>query len=172
MTTHRECDRPCVEFKQIGAIRTPYIDSAPYQPIDKAEGEFRIVLRPEYATGLANLDSFRYIYVLYLIDRLRRPAGMRESPAWAPGTNVGLFASRSPARPNPIGLSIVQLRAVSGNEVFTSGLDVFDKTPLLDIKPYVRDLDSKKDANYGWIDTVPGNKQHLLLHIMGIPHDY
>ena len=164
--------KQCFEFKKIGVIRTPYIDNAPYQPITDDKGEFRIVLRREYTRGLADLKTFRYIYVLYFIDRLTRTAVMTERPAWTPDKNVGLFASRSPVRPNPIGLSVVQLKKVADNEVFTSGLDVFDNTPLLDIKPYIKDLDSKNDANYGWIDNLPGNKQHLLLHIMGIPHDY
>lgn len=160
------------EFKPIGVIRTPYTDTAPYQPVAGDEGEFRIVLRREYGRGLADLETFRYIYVLYYVDRLSRDPVMTETPAWTPATHVGLFASRSPARPNPIGLSVVQLKKITGNEVFTSGLDVFDNTPLLDIKPYIKDLDSKNDANYGWIDTLPGDKQHLLLHIMGIPHEY
>ena len=159
-------------FKQIGVIRTPYTDTAPYQPVADDQGEFRIVLRQEYARGLADLETFRYIYVLYFVDRLSRDPVMTETPAWITDTHVGLFASRSPVRPNPIGLSVVQLKKVAGNEVFTSGLDVFDNTPLLDIKPYIKDLDSKNDANYGWIDNLPGNKQHLLLHIMGIPHEY
>ena len=161
-----------IKFHQIGIIRTPYVDTAPYQPVTNDEGDFRIVIHPEYTEGLADLETFRYIYVLYFIDRLARGPVMTENPSWTPDTHVGLFASRSPARPNPIGLSIVQLKKVASNEVFTSGLDVFNNTPLLDIKPYVKDLDSKKDANNGWIDNLPGNKQHLLLHIMGIPHEY
>jgi len=55
--------------------------------------------------------------------------------------------------------------------LITDGLDVFDKTPLLDIKPYIKDLDSKADANYGWIEDMD-NMEHLALHIRGIPHDY
>jgi len=97
---------------------------------------------------------------------------MTVSPPWTPDTKVGLFASRSPARPNPIGISIVRVKKITGNEIITSGLDVFDNTPLLDIKPYIKDLDSKNDANYGWLDDLESNKQHLLLHIKGIPHDY
>lgn len=161
-----------LEIRQIGVIRTPYINNAPYQPVRDDNGEFRIILRNEYAEGLADLDTFRYIYVLYFIDRITKTPVMAENPAWIPDTSVGLFASRSPVRPNPIGLSVVQLKKIIGNEVFTSGLDVFDKTPLLDIKPYIKDLDSKTDANYGWIGNLPGSKQHLLLHIMGIPHGY
>ncbi len=159
-------------LEQIGVIRTPYTDNAPYQPIDEDKGVFRIVLDTEYTDGLADLNSFNYIYVIYFIDRITRSPTMTESPSWIPGIKVGLFATRSPVRPNPIGLSIVRLKKIVNNEIFTSGLDVFDNTPLLDIKPYVKDLDSKDDANYGWLDDLDSNKDHLLLHIKGIPHNY
>jgi len=159
-------------LKPIGVIRTPYIDNAPYQPINEDKGEFRIVLDTKYTEGLLNLDSFRYIYVVYYIDRLRRRPSMIESPLWTGGAKVGLFASRTPVRPNPIGISIVHIKRIVNNEILTSGLDVFDRTPLLDIKPYVKDLDSKNDANYGWLDYLDSDKEHLLLHIKGVPHDY
>jgi tRNA-Thr(GGU) m(6)t(6)A37 methyltransferase TsaA len=161
-----------IKFKQIGVIRTPYIDNAPYQPVDEDEGEFRIIVDKEYTDGLIDLARFRYIYVIYHIHRLTRKPSMIVSPRWTPGTKVGLFASRSPARPNQIGISIVQIRKIVDNEILTSGLDVFDNTPLLDIKPYIKDLDSKDDANYGWLDDLDSNKEHLLLHIKGIPHEY
>ena len=159
-------------LKQIGIIRTPYIDSAPYQPVDEDEGDFFVLVNAEYAKGLSDLARFRYIYVVYYIDRLTRSPTMIVSPSWTPGTKVGLFASRSPVRPNPIGISIVRIKQIADNRIVTSGLDVFDKTPLLDIKPYVKDLDSKNDANYGWLDDLDSNKEHLLLHIKGIPHEY
>jgi tRNA-Thr(GGU) m(6)t(6)A37 methyltransferase TsaA len=161
-----------MKLKQIGIIRTPYIDKAPYQPIDEDKGDFRIVLDSEYTEGLCALDSFRYVYVIYYIDRLRRSPSMTVSPSWAPGTKVGLFASRSPLRPNPIGISIVRVKKIANNEIFTSGLDVFDNTPLLDIKPYLKELDSKDDSNYGWIGNLKSNEEHLVLHIKGIPHEY
>jgi len=82
-----------------------------------------------------------------------------------------VFASRSPVRPNSIGLSIVRIKNIINNKIFTSGLDVFDGSPLLDIKPYIKDLDSKSDANYGWIGELESD-DHLLLHIKGVPHDY
>ena len=84
---------------------------------------------------------------------------------------MGLFASRSPVRPNPIGLSVVRIKKIVGSVVYTSGLDVFDKTPLLDIKPYIKDLDTKLDANYGWLDE-PEERDHLVKHIKGEPHSY
>lgn len=161
----------CCSFQPIGKIRTPYTDSAPYQPVEDDTQQFCLELEPDYAAGLKDLDGFHYIYVLFHIDRLKRPPAMQVSPPWAKGLEVGLFASRSPARPNPIGLSVVRVKQVDGNRVYTSGLDVFDGTPLLDIKPYIKDLDSKLDANYGWVaDSDDGG--HLALHIKGIPHDH
>ena len=161
------------EFERIGVIRTPYIDSAPYQPVDGDGGEedFCVVLEDEYADGLRELEKFRYIYLIYYADRVSREVEMTVSPPWAEGKEVGLFASRSPVRPNPVGLSVVRVRKIAGNRIYTSGLDVFDGTPLLDIKPYIRDLDSKADADYGWVEEL-GDMEHLALHIRGIPHDY
>jgi len=159
------------EFKQIGTIRTPYIDNAPYQPVED-EGDFRIVVEPEYTDGLYKLDKFHYIYVLYYINKSKQKLSMLIiSPPWTGGTDVGVFASRSPIRPNRIGISIVRIKRIVKNTIFTSGLDVFDKTPLLDVKPYIKDLDAKCDANYGWIEEMD-NYKHLLLHIKGIPHNY
>jgi tRNA-Thr(GGU) m(6)t(6)A37 methyltransferase TsaA len=159
------------KFKQIGIIHTPYIDNAPYQPVEE-EGNFRIVVEPEYTDGLYKLDKFHYIYVFYYINKLKQKLSMLiTSPPWTGGTDVGVFASRSPVRPNPIGLSIVRIKGIVKNTIFTSGLDVFDKTPLLDIKPYIKDLDTKSGANYGWIKDLD-NYEHLLLHIKGIPHNY
>jgi tRNA (adenine37-N6)-methyltransferase len=161
------------EIRQIGVIRTPYIDAAPYQPVDGDRGEFCIVLEEEYIEGLLELEKFRYIYVIYYIDRLKRVPCMTVIPPWgSSGAKVGLFASRSPARPNPIGISAVRLKKIAGNKIFISGLDAFDKTPLLDIKPYIKDLDHKNDANHGWLDGLDGGEEHLLLHIKGIAHDY
>ena len=161
------------KFKQIGIIRAPYTDIAPYQPIEKDKGNFRIIVGSKYKDGLFRITSFRYIYLIYYIDRLKkRSLSMKVTPPWADKKQIGLFASRSPLRPNPIGISIVRIKKVKGRTIFTSGLDVFDKTPLLDIKPYVKDLDSKDDANYGWITGLKNDRGHLLLHIKGIPHEY
>jgi len=164
-----------ISFKPIGVIETPYMDYAPYQPIEDDEGEFRIIVNSEYIEGLKTLRRFKYIYVLYFINKLKGKAEMTVKPSWlgavAPSEGIGLFASRSPLRPNPIGLSIVRVKKIEDNIIYTSGLDVFDGTPLLDIKPYIKDLDSKNDANFGWLDDVK-DKKHLLLHIKGIPHDY
>jgi len=84
---------------------------------------------------------------------------------------IGVFVSRPPVYLNFIGLSIVRIRSIVNNKVFTSSLDIFNKMPLLDIKPYVKDLDSESDANYGWIGEI-NDYEHLFLHIKGISHSY
>jgi len=160
-----------ITYHPIGVIHTPYQEKAPYQPVESDKGEFYLELLPEYVSGLQDLDTFRYIYVLYHIDRLTREVSMKIEPLWVGEVEVGLFASRSPLRPNPLGLSVVKLLSVEGNKVMTTGLDVFNGTPLLDIKPYIKDLDSKLDADYGWVEKT-GDLRHLALHILGIPHDY
>jgi len=158
------------KLKKIGVIKTPYMDNAPYQPVEEDKGKFCIVFDDKYVEGLAKLEKFRYIYVIYYLDRAREETSMIVNPAWVDNVEVGVFASRSPDRPNPIGLSVVRIKEITDNKIFTSGLDVFDNTPLLDIKPYVKDLDSKKDSNYGWIEDLKGKMEHLFLHIKGIPH--
>jgi len=160
-----------INLRQIGVIRTPYTDNAPYQPVADDEGDFRIIVHSQYLDGLRDLDQFRYIYVLYHVHRVRKELSMTVRPSWTTGTEVGVFASRSPVRPNGLGLSIVRIKSITKNQIVTSGLDVFDRTPLLDIKPYIKDLDSKSDANYGWLENLE-DRDHLTLHIKGIPHEY
>lgn len=160
-----------IVYHPIGKIHTPYKKYAPYQPVESEKGIFRVVVNKEYADGLYRLRDFQYIYVIYFMDRVGDKPVMTVEPPWAGDMKVGLFASRSPNRPNPIGISIVRILEIKGNEIYTSGLDVLDNTPLLDIKPYINELDAKSDANYGWLDDLD-DREHLLLHIRGIPHNY
>ena len=155
-------------LKKIGTIHTPYKNFAPYQPQENDEGEFIIEVNPDYETGLNRLEEFRYIYVLYYLHQRRGPISLKVQSPWSE-EEVGLFASRSSHRPNPIGLSVVKIIKRQENKLFTSGLDVFDGTPLLDLKPYFQELDAKADADYGWLNGSE-SRDHLLLHIKGIPH--
>ena len=145
-------------FHPIGWIHTPYQDKVPFQPDPDAEGEFYIDLNQEYTEGLYLLDTLQYINVLFHIDRLKQEVSMRAQPPRAGGMEVGLFASRSPRRPNPIGLSVVRLLSIEGSRLNISGIDTLDNTPLLDIKPYMRRLDIKEDANNGWWEMVKARK--------------
>jgi tRNA-Thr(GGU) m(6)t(6)A37 methyltransferase TsaA len=174
VNSQQEASTMCEYFilKKIGLIKTPYTNNAPYQPLVNDEGDFRIIVDREYIKGLRNLDDFHYIYVIYYIDRQKKKPSMLVLPPWTKGITVGLFASRAPNRPNPIGISVVRIKKIMNNEIIITNIDVFNDTPLLDIKPYVRELDSKEDANYGWINKQNGDKEHLLLHIKGIPHEY
>ena len=106
--------------------------------------------------------------MLYYLHQQRGALSLKVIPPWT-DQEVGLFASRSPYRPNPLGLSVVKLLRQRSNRLFTSDLDIFDGTPLLDLKPYLQELDSKADADYGWLSGSE-SREHLLLHIRGIPH--
>ncbi|MCD6420013.1 MAG: tRNA (N6-threonylcarbamoyladenosine(37)-N6)-methyltransferase TrmO [Synergistetes bacterium] len=152
--------------KPIGIIRTPYKDAAPYQPVEYEDAEFKIELYPEYKEALRGLETFKYIIVLFWLDRARYKSNIAHPP-WITD-EVGLFASRSPNRPTKIGLSIVKLLAIKGTTLVISPMDAFDGTEVVDIKPYVASLDAKEDANDGWAE---GNK-HLELHRKGIPHSH
>ena len=158
-------------LEYIGIIRTPHEKDVPYQPVTDDSSVFTVEIAPRYAEGIRDLDRFAYMYVLFHIDRIEREVSLTVAPPWAGGHTVGLFASRSPVRPNPIGLSIVRIKQIVDNVIYTSGLDVFDGTPVLDIKPYMDELDVKTDANLGWVDDLD-DSEHLTLHIKGIPHDY
>ena len=137
----------------IGVIHTPYKDDAPYTDFENAEGEFCVELNPEYTNGLYLLDKLIYCYLVFHFHKPKREPKMRVFPPRGNGIEVGLWATRSPNRINPIGLTIAKIKKIEGNRFFTSGLDILDGTPLLDIKPYIRDFDMKEDSNLGWIET-------------------
>ena len=158
-------------FSSIGIIHSPYKNKAPHQTLDNDQGEFKIVLNKNFVEGLHLLDDFKYIYVIYYLDKVMRNNKMIISPPWANQQGVGVFASRSPNRPNPIGISVVKIKKIINNIIYITGIDAFDGTPLLDIKPYIDQLDVKLDANFGWINTED-NEDHLALHIKGIPHKH
>ncbi|OLN33131.1 tRNA (N6-threonylcarbamoyladenosine(37)-N6)-methyltransferase TrmO [Desulfosporosinus metallidurans] len=161
-----------ITLQSIGTIHTPYFAfNTPHQPLPDAPGDFWITLNPEYASALKSLDNFNYIYVLYHLDQVTPPVELLTHSPWAPELEIGLFASRSPKRPNPIGLSIVQLKEIQGNELIISGIDAYNGTPLLDIKPYIHFRDSIKSANNGWFDTLP-DKDHTIAHALGLAHEH
>ena len=142
-----------INFFPIGIIHTPFKDDAPFTDFENAEGEFYVELNSEYTDGLYLLDKLNYCYLIFHFHKPKREPKMRVFPPRGNGIEVGLWATRSPNRINPIGLTIVKIKKIEGNRIFTSGLDILDGTPLLDIKPYIRDFDIKEDANMGWIET-------------------
>ncbi|MCD6187366.1 MAG: tRNA (N6-threonylcarbamoyladenosine(37)-N6)-methyltransferase TrmO [Desulfuromusa sp.] len=138
------------EIKPIGIIHSPYnsIKDMPIQPKGALEVEGYVIVDEEYAAGLQDLDGFSHIYLLYSFHEAKR-VELRVTPFMDEQTR-GVFATRSPLRPNHIGISIVKLIRVEGNKLFVGGIDVLDKTPLLDIKPYIENFDVVQESVSGW----------------------
>lgn len=140
-----------IKLEPIGRLRTPYRENPPHQGREDAQGEFVIELNQELVPGLDRLAEFSHIHVLYHLDRVKGEIGLTARPPMAEGLEVGIFASRTPRRPNPVGLSVVRLLGIRGNRLYVSGLDALDGTPVIDIKPYIPRLDLKPEATSGWI---------------------
>jgi tRNA-Thr(GGU) m(6)t(6)A37 methyltransferase TsaA len=141
-----------ITFTPIGIVRTPFATQAgmPIQTVAARGVRGRIELEPAFAAGLADLDGFTH---LHLITHLHRTgaASLRVIP-YLDTSERGVFATRSPKRPNPIGLSLVRLVGIEGAVLHVEELDLLDGTPLLDIKPYVPPFDDRPDARYGWFE--------------------
>lgn len=141
-----------IQITPIGTIHTPYEDDAPFIDYQNKPGEFIIEVDPKYTDGLYLLDELKYCYVLFHIHKQRKHPRLHILPPRGKGKKVGLFATRSPNRFNPLGLTVAKIKKIEGNHIFTHGLDILNGTPLLDIKPYIRDFDMKEDSNLGWIE--------------------
>ncbi len=139
------------DIKQIGTIHSPHKDikNMPIQPKGAKGVEGYILVDEEYADGLKDLQGFSHIYLLYSFHK-----AVRTELIITPFMDTkerGVFATRSPLRPNHIGLSIVQLKSVKDNKLIVQGVDILDGTPLLDIKPYIENFDSVENSLSGWM---------------------
>ncbi len=139
-------------MEPIGIIRTPYkrLDEMPIQPGGGRGVVGELIIKPEYEEGLSDLDGFSHLYLLYLFHLVNRTE-MKVVP-FMDDRPRGIFATRSPVRPNHIGLSIVELGAVEGCRVVVNNIDILDNTPLLDIKPYIKAFDFVDQSRSGWMD--------------------
>jgi len=141
-----------IRYRAIGVIHSPHkqIEGTPIQP-SAAEGvPGRIELEPQYVDGLRDLAGFSHLILLYHLDRAREPR-LLVTP-FLDSQPRGVFATRAPSRPNPIGLSVVKLVGVEGNLLHVENVDILDGTPLLDIKPYAPPLDNVDDLRLGWLE--------------------
>jgi tRNA-Thr(GGU) m(6)t(6)A37 methyltransferase TsaA len=142
-------------LRPVGVVRSPYRVhvGTPRQPGTGEVRDGEIVLRPGWQNLLQDLDGFSHVWVLYWFDNSR---GWNEQVAPPRDRKKrGLFATRSPHRPNPLGLSLVRLLSVRGTTLAIRGLDMLDGTPVLDLKPYVRDVECVPEATRGWLDELP-----------------
>ena len=142
-------------LKQIGVIHSPFKQATgtPIQPYRAGNAPGYLTLRPEFVDGLADLDGFDRVWLIYLFHRASA-AKMSVIP-YRDTVAHGLFATRVPARPNTIGMSCVRLLNIEGNILRLAEVDILDDTPLLDIKPYVPQYDNYPVQRCGWLDTVP-----------------
>ena len=134
----------------IGAIHTPYaaLEKVPIQPCYSNQvGE--VELLREYEEGLEDLEGFSHIVILYLFHKSGKYS-LRVKP-FLDSDEHGIFATRHPNRPNPIGMSVVRLIERKERVLRVKGIDVLDGTPLLDIKPYVPSFDHSTDVRIGWL---------------------
>ena len=141
-----------INYTPIGIIHTPFStpEGTPIQPQGTAGDEGTVEVFSEFADGLADLQGFSHIFLIYHCH-LAKPFSLRVKP-FLDDKPHGVFATRAPSRPNPIGLSIVTLINIESNMLYIRDIDVVDKTPLLDIKPYVPDFDARKSKKIGWLE--------------------
>jgi len=141
-----------ITVKPIGIIHTPYREHAdlPIQGRFKSDARGWVELSPEYQEGLQGLGGFSHAFLLYYFHESDRSA-LTGRP-FLEDQEHGIFAIRSPHRPNHIGISVVEIERIEADRLYFTHVDMLDGTPLLDIKPYVTHFDCFADARCGWID--------------------
>lgn len=141
-----------IVFSPIGTIHSPHttLEGMPIQPRAALGTVGEITIFEEYLEGLKDLAGFSHVYLLYHLHR-SSPCRLRVIP-FLDSEPRGLFSTRAPSRPNPLGLSIVRLRDVRGDTLVVENVDILDGTPLLDIKPYVPAFDHWDTDSIGWLE--------------------
>jgi tRNA-Thr(GGU) m(6)t(6)A37 methyltransferase TsaA len=139
-------------MQPIGLIHSPFTEKGE-MPIQSSRSQAigSVEVYPEFMDGLKDLDGFSHIIIFYVFHQ-SSGFSLRVKP-FLDDRERGLFATRYPARPNPIGISIVELKIIRDNFLTVEGIDVLDGTPLLDIKPYVPDFDIWTETHTGWYET-------------------
>lgn len=141
-----------IRFDPIGVIHTPFkdLEGMPIQPSGAAGVKGVVEVFEKYRAGLKDLEGFSHVILLYLFHGssgfdLHVVPFLDSQPR-------GLFSTRAPKRPNPIGLSVVQLVRIENGTLHILNVDILDNTPLLDIKPYVPEFDSPEKVRTGWLE--------------------
>jgi tRNA-Thr(GGU) m(6)t(6)A37 methyltransferase TsaA len=143
-----------LSYQPIGIVHTPFegIKNVPIQPTAAAGIRGTVEVLAEFTAGLKDLGGFSHVILLY---HFHRSTQVRLSVVPFLDRELrGVFATRAPSRPNPIGLSIVRLLSIEGNVLHIENVDMLDGTPLLDIKPYVPLFDHHENARMGWLETA------------------
>ncbi|MHA1294582.1 MAG: tRNA (N6-threonylcarbamoyladenosine(37)-N6)-methyltransferase TrmO [Promethearchaeota archaeon] len=138
-------------YRPIGIIHSPFksLKGIPIQSsMSNSEGIIEIF--PEFQPALKDLNNFSYIFCIYHFDLVKLPIPLQSKPFLDDNVR-GVFAIRTPFRPNPIGVSIFELKKISNNKIYVKNIDVLDRTPILDIKPYIPQFDKRESAKVGWL---------------------
>jgi len=143
-----------ITFQPIGVIRSKHTrpEETPIQPVFARGCRGRAEILPQFAAGLRDLEGFSHVYLLYALHRAEPPRLLVKP--YLQDVVRGVFATRAPCRPNPIGLSLVRLVRRQGRVLHLDGVDVLDGTPLLDVKPYAPRFDAVKNPRGGWTEEV------------------
>ena len=143
-----------ITLRPIGVIRSPHTvaEKTPIQPVFAANARGTAELQLEYEEGLVDLEGFSHLWLIYVLHRAGEPC-LTVKP-FLDDVPRGVFATRAPCRPNPIGMSLVRLVRREGPILHLEDVDVLDGTPLLDIKPYVTRFDVRDGARCGWQEHV------------------
>ena len=138
-------------MRPIGFVRSPYRDKAeiPKGPGAEHHAEGTLEIRPELETGLQDIEGFSHLFVVWVFDR-SEGCDLVSTVPLDRETPHGVFATRSPRRPNPIGLSVVELLGRDGPRLRVRGVDMLDGTPILDVKPYLSGVPAEK-LRRGWV---------------------
>lgn len=145
-----------MRMKPIGTIHTPFTEpeGMPIQPKGAIGVKGTVELFQEFQAGLKDLDGFSHIILLYLFHK-SEGFNLQVIP-FLDTSSRGVFASRAPKRPNPIGISVVQLDRIEKGVLYIRNVDILDGTPLLDIKPFVPEFDCPHESRTGWIENSKG----------------
>ena len=145
-----------VVYKPIGIIHSPFnnLEEMPIQPSSDASRQGTVEIYPEFMEGLKDLEGFSHIYLIYHLHKVNK-SRLVVTP-FLDKEPHGIFATRAPSRPNPIGLSLVKIVGLEGNLIHVDQVDVLDWTPLLDIKPYVPEFENVDFVQIGWLEKAKG----------------
>lgn len=143
-----------IELKPIGVIHSPFkeLEGMPIQPAGARGVQGTVEVFADYRAGLKDLDGFSHIVLLYLFHQ-SHGFSLHVVPYMDTETH-GVFATRAPRRPNPIGISVVQLNMIQDCMLQIQNIDILDGTPLLDIKPYVPEFDAQVNVRTGWLENA------------------
>lgn len=149
-----------INYRPIGVIRTPFkeVKGTPIQPTGAVGVRGSVHVEAQYREGLKDIEGFSHLILLYHFH-LAEGYSLQVRP-YLDTEKRGMFATRIPGRPNPIGLSVVRLVGVDGCTLHVEDVDIIDGTPLLDIKPYVPDFDMRETDDIGWLTGRSRNVRH------------